>query len=735
MLRQEGEYIPPHMLVQMLRERITKANRKEGNENVHTSWQEPASDERSNELTADYSSTACPLRKLASPLQRAANDPTAVHTLLPESVNVSRLSSLSGNTLSKDGDFGETFGRLGKTNVDLKKECRNECNSSGKTSEVPVTIVPVRVYNNNNISNLHTVDWQGDTLATALPTRGILLQPDDRSLTTGNISNYYKVGADFINPHTLYTHHSFTVPEKGKLSTPHLERTLSHENTHDKMASHNSTNLNSSSKMRVRPVGDDYFMLTVEDTGITPQQLEQQMRDHSLRYPGSTAPHQRSWSAAGQPLFAADGQRKVEDSDMNTVPGQPFMVTWSENGLPRINMLSTPWLSNTLSRQRGSAANQNAFSVPPANQNTYSTPTLARDSGFQRTHPNRDSSFRDQQTSSKEQQYADVSGRSSDVDIPIYKIVANEPIAIPIRKSTGFSDNSEAPPTPPPRLRSRRNVSANPSLPQEQLGPSEWSRTLPVNSKSKHNDNHWGSYDPQQNNNRTQTRVNAPVPIDVRQVPPAGKVQVQQPSNFKNAQENIYGSPANNNNNVTKVYEPVTAPQRRRQGVPESIIANSHNTPPVSVSMKRLDRDDQEIPSFKISSSSIVPRYKETVSRPSKDSKPSKQMENNDQPPTQKSESGYLQKYLREVRSPSPARKTFERERGRQRTPRPSTRSRSRERHMRSPSPMPERSREIVFNDEIDWSDNDTSSKVNWDQISAVLRLVTLFALLNLTKH
>lgn len=677
-----AEYISPQKIVSLLKERIARANQLElEDEGVHTGWQFLPKAASLGELASNF--TACstptwPLQEQTTPAQHTANEKLTFHTSFAPDSNVSEHQR---NSLNPTNCYEQSRRNIYGINRHQDEE--------KDRSAVPLSIIPVTVYNNNNI---YTSNWQGNTLTTS----SIPQQHSHNTLATGNTFNHYKVGNDFIDPHVC-VHHSIIAPVIDSIGSCDSERTLTQLGA-DKMSSYGNENMTGGGRMRVKPIGDDYFMLTVEDTGISPHQLQQQIRDQAMRYPGAPLSHHQPQHRPSFPtvsnshsLGTPKEQYQVSgdpgSSVMNTVSGQPFMVTWSENGLPRINMLSTPWLANTLTRQRDKA---------PA-------PTVAIPSEPARID-NRN-------------------GRSGDTDIPVFKIVANEPV--PVHSPVPAFTEYEAPPTPPPRSRTRSNVPT--SIEPIHTTVSGFSHTPSVNSRTS---DQWGSLGGSHDRGHG-VRINAPIPIDVRQVPAARKQQTHSPmvSRKTSADDSSRFLVKNSTSTAPmNVYESVTLPLRKRReppvnlepGVSDNKLDNQKNY----VTVKHVDRNANELPTYKISPTPAVSRFRETLPRSEREQRPASGKASNDD---RKAPGGYLQNYLREVRSPSPARKSADRERGRQRSLRGSTRARSRERRMRSPSPMPDQRRDILFNDEIDWTDNDTSpNKVDWDQITAVLRLVSL---------
>ena len=512
------------------------------------------------------------------------------------------------------------------------------------------------------------------------------------------------------------------------------------------------------------PQRPDNFMLNVEDTGIAPHHLQEQMRTRQSpqRPPGTDhfffAPNERSWvpQTAMIPEFGQFGQGNDWSSSH-----QPFVVMMPENGLPRINMMATPWLANTLTRQKQPARPTEAYPQRGAdgftsqlNQTPYYSETAEHEP------PN--------------------SPNDDRIEIPVFKIVNNSPLStsqpthepatsspvdytarsftLPNRRRTfptepfgdkpaPFVDRNRSVTKPkqhdqfqhtqlPNQPYSSQSAESD-SLPVNRGIPTSHysAQTLPVMRGSVEPSSvsipvHYttGSSFPTPPPRYTQSlrrkpdggggaiRINAPKPIDVRLVPPAG---------MKPKEEGSRSRPSSYHEELA----PPTLPPRTSRHVSELPRGSAHGTD-----------EDGEIPVFKITAatSSPVPRFTDTLPRPQKseisqngaDGKSRILIggDETDHVPTRpKSPRGYLQTFLREARarSPSPARRSTEspsRDRGRDRK---SMRENEKYRRNRAPSPMPQRKQEIIFDDEIDWSEEkEEGNKVDWQQLQAVLRLV-----------
>lgn len=797
-----GDYVSPQQLVSHLKKRAAKVNY-------------PTGIRSGTESSNHFSPTAYEANDDVWPLDKSSNHLAASESTLgnnlakydnvvqPANLNVRKIDY---NTLANSSPLTNgflltdtsSFHPVSTDRLFTAEDCYPNIEANVGTfpkthEQASLNIVPITVINSDNsISVAPNLARQGNSLVTQTA-NNILQQPDKRTLTTGNyFPNYYDVGRQNINNIDNIDEHDITINHKLGLSSESNNYTSSESEPISKQDQDNLAAMsyysgsgrtpNPSGKMTVKPLGNDSFMLSVEDTGINPHRLQQQIVDRAAEQPIT----QQRWDGNmphRYPPYERQPARRVDTvSNIEGVPAQPFMVTWSENGLPRINMMSTPWLSNTLSRQRKAPTH---VSTPDHQQHPQS--------GFM-----------------------DLGGRNVG-----YESMAGSPQSYP-----------DKPPTPPPRSVHRlpenvgfvshsqqpkfvherfNNASPSPPMSTEMIGGTPHNSYMTLPAKNNYYPTVTADIiDPRYPRGADYTlprsrpnamKINAPVAIDVKQVPAAGKhLQPQLSSNSMNDITRIPVKPPElpprratsvpketdcppilrpsgpTADHIVRSSSPRSEPSPYisvRQGRPAShrgderarspyiTVRQEKPTPDTTpyitmrkapaekdtfISVKRVDRDD-EIPTFKLSTSSpsstAVPRFHDTLPRPTRADKPDAntlvpQSNDDDGPPRPKSPSGYLQSFLREYkrRSPSPARKTASsshergrdrgRERGKQRESRSERESRS-DRRMRSPSPMPQQSREVVFNDEIDWNENSSSSgrssqTVDWDQIEAVMR-------------
>ncbi|KAF6035384.1 hypothetical protein EB796_006296 [Bugula neritina] len=589
-------------------------------------------------------------------------------------------------------------------------------------------ITPMTVHNFNNNSNHVDAksNWQGNRLQC-----NILEHVNDNALTTGNDLKCNNVNNYYITESSKACNRGNT----GAVSNTRISKSsgsnssrsaLTHKRD-KKMASHgNEYSTNTGRRMKVQPVGDDQFILTVEDTGISPAILHQQMKDQRVRLPQSQqmSRQQRLYPPNVTPHWT---QSYSGGSSSQPFSGQPFMVAMSEGGLPRINMLSTPWLSNTLPHQK-------VPWTPPQDSELLPVSVSQHQNTFPRVEA------------------------ADNIDIPVYKIIGNE--AVPVRSAVSLP---EPPALPPRRSKVRNGSQAESARPVTD----SWSLTLPSKSRLAsgapgelewvgryHGSPHsvWPTGLDTSSLRQRGMKINAPAAIDVKQVPAAGQSKALVPSSSPNTFNTLPSR------KYTNRQEPITSIniQRIDKEVDDmpvfkistnspnsaSSAANSPNSASSAANspfpttsdyddgnthLKTNETHPNVLHSTKLagkSNSSKDTRRKSQRNTRRPETQPAVRLENSDQPPAEKSPSGYLQTYLREVRSPSPSRRKASRERGRQRASRSSSRGRDKNGRFRSPSPMPERCREIIFNDEIDWSNvrAPTPRQIDWDQIAAVLR-------------
>lgn len=727
------EYIPPRALVEQLRKRITQANQP-----FPLGQPEPESPEqRSHNECCQYTPSrplnqdnGCKLAGNSYDYIIEGWPLAAPHTSngeeVPYSLTPLHTAAVNDSLTSKIG--GTNDAPAYQDPSDLREHLQTDSHitpGSARQHQDSLNIQPVAVFNNNNSSLIGNYHYLHDNNLATKASPGYLIQGASKSaLATGNNSS--NVRNDYITKPELntQTYPSQRAVQKGGVinNSTQVQRILTQQEIQDsKMSTYGNENYNTTGRMRVKPVGDDYFMLTVEDTGINPQTLRQQIHDQQVGPHYHTLDPSRALnqSQTGAVETVPSGTWHQPQQHMETVSSQPFMVTWSENGLPRINMMSTPWLSNTLPR-------------PSASQSSSRSLGLA-------------------------------SGQEMDdggVEMPVYKIVDNQARHIQPTVSP-LPANDSPPPIPPPRQRGFRTTQQNS---RADSPPASWSQTLPSRPKARHPEYYGATLDSRPWREGVSTavpvpmRINAPVPIDVRKVPPAGvrpsthKYKPQHPlpqqqpqsqnsplhshspqhyphhSQNRNLSSQQYpnlshqrdseqnGYPADDPKHITVYNETLVVPPRKPA---VKSASESHLPNQTYITVKRVDPESSNTPTFKISSSSPpISKICDKVSESTSAAAESRHV------PRHGSPSGYLQTYLREKRSPSPARKISHRERGRT-SSRPS-RSRSKERKSRSPSPMPERCREIVFNDDIDWSapPSKPGTKVDWDQIIDVMRYV-----------
>ena len=748
------------------------------------------------------------------------------YNILANSTPLTNGFFLSDNISSQQSNH-PVGGNKFSSNPDIQRSQHFENFPQFADHQASLNIIPITVHNKNTNQQPAATEsklaWHGNGIVTEVPNH-ILQLADRKPLTTGNrIPNYYDVRNDIKNSH----HNS-------ERSIPNNQLGLSVNNTDfgsaecvssrdkDKLASMASygtaegypSQLNS--KVRVKPIGNDSFMLSVEDTGVHPQRLQQQMIDRAASQPMSPpAWGTNQWTsgrsnpnfffAPHEHLNASAGGRMENPPVANSFGAQPFMVTWSENGLPRINMMSTPWLSNTLSRQKNETQPARV-STPPLEMTTPHQNVSGFTPARMETQPH--------------------SQVSDSRDIPVYKIVGNE-----WQQMDNRPDNNPPPPPPPraaknvtpgglsnfgtmPRHNSRHqdrhDINFPPSFPQ---APPSSNRAMPTGTymtmpSQQHKLDSVDSYRPARlyhpaeatlpRSRGNMVRINAPKPIDVTQVPAAGRQNhlppqtrpsftVESPSptsppelpprhtptvtqeidipvilrpsgptdqsmqSDKTRAESPTHTSVKHHNQARSddwaksPYITVKQDRPRQDQTPYITVKRDQPNHDSHVSVTRVDQGG-DVPSFKLTSSSTaaspVPRFHDTLPRPVRDQsghvRLAPAVHDEEAPPRPKSPSGYLQTFLREYkrRSPSPARKTLpssSRERGRdpdrarsRSSERPSRRQRDgrSDRRLRSPSPMPQKSREIVFSDEIDWSDEGRgrpSQTVDWDQIEAVM--------------
>lgn len=851
-------YITPHQLVAQLKDRVCRASAYHPGQEINqqsspdyltssigtdTVWPLHQSDSGGEDLQAvtTASNAAAAAGDMAGSnhithhnnLEHAAklNVRGTDYNILANSSPLTNGFFVSDNISSSPLQYNPLYSENRYTHVGELDHQRSQPLSYGNYSpssdhQASLNIVPITVYNQNTnhqpAAEQYRLAWQGNGLETEAP-HHILQHADRKPLTTGNrIPNYHDVRNDIKN-----SHHNTAWDIDNKQARA-LCTNISNFGSADSISSRDKDKLaamasysseghpNTSGKMRVKPMGNDSYMLSVQDTGVHPQSLQQQIIDRAASQPTSppswggynprTGGTNPNFFFAPHEHLQSRGGRMESQPVANSFGSQPFMVTWSENGLPRINMMSTPWLSNTLSRQNKGAQPARVSTPPlelkpPDNPHSNYIPnhheTIPRGQGIE-TH-----------------------------DIPVYKIVGNDwqqadnrmdnhPPPPPPRTTQntagGFNNFGTLPPRSSPRYHDSNDNRFIPGFnqtPRNGGPPPAGYMTLPSKQHQAPVPNdpprprlyHPGDATLPRNRGNM-VKINAPKPIDVTQVPAAGKHFNTAPSAYMShpVESPSPTSPPELPPRYTpSVTREIDIPIIRRPTGPAEPVIRSDNIRPESptftsgvhhrksrydnddrsrspyitvkqdkpyreptpyitvkrepssnsyVSVKRVD-NGADVPAYKLSSmspsatsASPVPRFQDTLPRPVRDKDKSGYIRlapavtDEEAPPRPKSPSGYLQSFLREYkrRSPSPARKNSPpsrdrgRDSGRSRS-RSSDRSRQRDtradRRLRSPSPMPEKSREIVFNDEIDWSDEGrgrTSQTVDWDQIEAVMR-------------